>query len=826
MNNRRFSGYFSVRIFLIFISFFSPSVFAQNADRIYLGHQVFENYLEITTSDGKIILTPFSQKIIETKFLTEEKPRLDPSYAVVQQTDHPQTHVVDSENILTYSTKAIQAVLTKNPFQIEYFYKGKSLVSENSGYFEGENKIGFMFNLTEGEALYGGGSRALSMNRRGNSLPLYNIPHYGYSAPTNTMYYSIPLVISSNKYMILWDNAAKGTFDLGDGNENILEMSSIGGRAAYYIIAGDDYYDLSDQYTSLTGKQPLPPRWTLGNFSSRFGYHSEKETRETIDKFKADEIPVDGIVLDIFWFGDTIKGHMGNFAWDKAHWPSAQKMMRDFREKGVQTILISEPFVLKTSKRWDEAVSADVLAKNPQGEPYVFDLYFGTSGLIDIFKPEARDWFWQFYKQHTLAGAGAWWGDLGEPEIHPKDMLHVNGTAEYVHNVYGHEWVHMLYDGYQKDFPQKRPFFLMRAGFAGSQRYGLIPWSGDVSRSWGGFQQQPEIALQMGMQGLAYAHSDLGGFVANEVEGKVQVDAELYVRWLQYGVFQPIYRPHGTEAIPPEPVFWDEKTKHLSKQAILLRYKLMPYNYTLAYENTLKGHPLMRPLFYEEPDNALLLDYSIAYLWGPDLLVSPVLHKGKKQQLIYLPEGPSWTDFYSGEKYDGGQEITVDLKENYIPVFARSGAFIAMLPEAPQTTKDYSTDHLSVHYYADQKITHSKRILYDDDGITHGSIKNNAYEILTFDFDKVPSGSLFTIRSNGGKFANRPDSRTIELHLHNLDSLPEKITLNGKTIKILGSEMKQEEAGEYARMIDGNTMIVVVKFTKKTLKIALQNTDK
>ena len=236
-------------------------------------------------------------------------------------------------------------------------------------------------------------------------------------------------------------------------------------------------------------------------------------------------------------------------------------------------------------------------------------------------------------------GVGGWWGDLGEPEAHPSGLIHATGTADELHNVYGHNWARLIFEGYRKDFPNQRPFILMRAGYSGSQRFGMIPWSGDVNRSWGGLQSQTEIALGMGMQGLGYMHSDLGGFAgAND-------DPELYTRWLQYGVFQPVFRPHAQQEVASEPIFKDDKTKALAKQSIELRYRMLPYNYTLAFENHLQGTPLMRPLLFEEPTNEALLSESKTYLWGNDFLVSPVVNPGIATQTVYFPKSSDWFDF-------------------------------------------------------------------------------------------------------------------------------------------------------------------------------------
>jgi alpha-glucosidase (family GH31 glycosyl hydrolase) len=183
-------------------------------------------------------------------------------------------------------------------------------------------------------------------------------------------------------------------------------------------------------YTSLTGKQPLPPRWAFGNFAMRFGYHNEKEARDTVDKFIADDIPLDGIVFDLYWFGKEVKGTMGNLAWDKDSFPNPEGMIADFKAKGVQTVVITEPFVVDTSKRWQEAVDKKVLATGADGKPATYDFFFGHTGMIDIFSPQGKNWLWDIYKGLRQQGVAGVWGDLGEPEMHPTEVRHATGTAD------------------------------------------------------------------------------------------------------------------------------------------------------------------------------------------------------------------------------------------------------------------------------------------------------------------------------------------------------------------------------------------------------------
>jgi len=802
---------YAAKTLLLILSLVAMTAHGQNAERQFEDYIEYDHHIELLTSDGKIAITPISNKIMEIQFLTERQPANQPSWSVIKEAENVDAEVKDSEQTITYTTSGISVEIVKKPFQIKYSYKGKPLVSENAGYFEAEGNAGFKFNLAEDESIYGGGERAVKMDRRGYKFPLYNTPAYGYADGREDMYFSIPLAISSKQYMILWDNAPKGSMDIGKTEEGVLSFDSIGGRKVYYLIAGDSFFDLNTQYSELTGYQPLPPRWTLGYIASRFGYHTQAEAEDTISKFREQDVPVDSIVIDLYWFGKDIQGHMGNLDWNYDAWPKPKKMMKDFRKDGVETVLITEPFILNTSANWQAALDADILTKNYRGEPYIFDFYFGTSGLIDIFKPEAKAWFWDIYKKHTESGVSAWWGDLGEPESHASDMVHVAGTADYVHNVFGHEWAKMMYEGYRKDFPKRRPMALMRAGFAGSQRYGMIPWSGDVSRSWEGLKPQPALTLQMGMQGLAYGHSDLGGFAEHYVDDKLFSDPMLYTRWLQYGVFQPVFRPHSQDSSPPEPVFWDEKTLNLTRAAIDLRYQLYPYNYTLAYQNSTKGYPFMRPLFYIEPDNEDLRDYSATYLWGDAILVAPILEPKQKTQHVYFPKTANWVDYYTGQLYQGGKSASVDVVEDYIPTFVKTGTFVPMIPKGLQTTRDYSTKELHVLYFADNATPSTSYTLYDDDGSSSYSIANNTHELLTFTATNTDDTMNIKVASNGGKFKGKPKKRAITFFIDKLTSIPTSIIIDGKSIAV--SELSAtKKSKHHAQKISPSKLAITLMY--------------
>lgn len=745
----------------------SATLSAQNNARIFKALYNKNNSVEITTNDGRYIIKPYSDKIIETSFIPNGETFNPESQALVLIPNGVAFALSQNAEVIHLKTKGLSVKIDKSPFKISYFYKDKALISERKGYQKNEKNEVLDFNLTPDEVLYGGGARALGMNRRGYKLQLYNRAHYGYETHSELMNFTMPLVYSSKKYAIHFDNAPIGFLDLDSQKDNSLQYETISGRKTYQIIASDTWLDLVSQYTALTGTQALIPLWALGNFSSRFGYHSEKEVINTINKFKDENIPVDAVIIDLYWFGKEIKGTMGNLEFYKDSFPTPKKMIADLNAKGIKTILVTEPFILTTSNRWQEAVAADILGKNAQGKPLTYDFYFGNTGLIDIFNPKGKAWFWNIYETLANEGVAGWWGDLGEPEVHPSELIHATGTADLVHNIYGHNWAKLIYEGYQKAFPNQRPFILMRAGFSGSQHYSLIPWSGDVNRSWGGLQSQPEIALQMGMQGMAYMHSDLGGFAG------ANLDDELYARWLQYGVFQPIYRPHAQEEVPSEPVFREPKTKALAKKAIELRYQLLPYNYTLAFENNQSGTPLMRPLFFEEDTNKALLTNDKTYLWGNDFLISPVVNASLKTQNIYFPTHSNWYDFYTDAKFAGGQTIAVDLHTDYIPTFVRGGAFIPMI-KTIQNTGQYNLNTFDLHFYFDASVKKSQAKLYNDDGKTPQAFEKGRYEILNFKSHLKGTRLKLTTSTQLGKNFDF-SQKIINLTIHNFAQKPNKV---------------------------------------------------
>ena len=766
---------------LFFLSF--GAVFAQNQNRIFEKVQLLENRtLKITVNDGVYRIVAYNNNIIETTFTPTGEIEKTESHAVILEPKDIDISFVETANEVVLMTGEIVTKVQKSPFQIKYYHNNKLLISEAKGYVKNDSLETIDFNIKSNEILYGGGARALGMNRRGNRLKLYNKAHYGYETRSELMNYTMPIVVSSDKYLLHFDNAPIGFLDLDSKQNNHLMYETISGRKTYQIVAASTWPKLIDQYTNLTGKQPMPPRWALGNFASRFGYHSQYEVEKTINKFKDLNVPVDAVILDLYWFGKTITGTMGNLEVFRDSFPDFEGMISRLKAKGVKTITITEPFVLTTSNRWKEAVKQQVLATDSLGKPYTYDFYFGNTGLIDIYNPKGASWFWSIYKGLREKGIVGIWGDLGEPEVHPTALKHYNSSADEVHNIYGHDWAGLIYKGYKNDFSEERPFILMRAGYSGSQRYGMIPWSGDVNRTWGGLQSQTEIALQMGLQGLGYMHSDLGGFAGDNL------DDELYTRWLQYGVFQPIFRPHAQEEVPSEPVYRSEEALKLSKKAIALRYALLPYNYHLVFENNTQGLPLMRPLFFED-SRSEMNTVSSTYFWGNDFLISPVTNAGQVQQMVDFPNTGNWYDFYNNKAYVGGKSQFVNTVKTSIPTFVRGGAIIPII-DPVQSTDEYELNNFQLHYYFDQKVKKSQRLIYNDNGLLANAYENDQYELLKVTAQHNSNRIQMELSATKGMHFNF-DKKEIELVVHNMKKAPKKVLIKNDKLNYHYDQLSQ-----------------------------------
>lgn len=753
------------------------------------GLSLYTGKIDQQTPGGKWTFQLFGENIIKTTFQPDGYTNNEQVSDAVILKPSPGKKITlkEGEEMVEFGTMA--SVLFKNE---KYSYQfGDEIKDVSAEYFSEHGYNGFRFQLQDEEKIFGGGERALPLDRRGYGFRLYNSPAFGYGEGADQLNFSIPFLISSQGYGLFFDNPSSGYFDIGKKNPNILEAGFSGGELTFYIINGKNVDEILRHYTDLVGRQPIPARWVFGNLMSRFGYRSEKQLTNTVAEMKADNFPIDAVILDLFWFGDSVRNTLGNLDWiNKKSWPDPERMIKELKDQGINTILITEPYVVMGTKTYSE--SKKYHAVDSANKPYTLtNFYFGFGGLLDLFRKSAQDWFWEKYKTQISKGIAGWWGDLGEPETHPDDIHHNLEdlgfkrlfSAPEVHNIYGHYWNKMLSEKYQQDYPNTRLFNLNRSGFAGSQRYSIFPWSGDVGRNWSGLRAQLPVMLGMSLSGIPYIHADAGGFAYG------QKDPELYTRWLQFAAFTPIFRPHGTALedldtsipnIESEPVFYPEPYKSIVRRYIQLRYDLLPYNYTLAYQQAKEGKPLTRPMFFYDLSDSNLVKAGDQYLWGDNIMVAPVLQKGTTNRNLYLPKG-NWYKYFTNAKVKGGQWINDLVDIDNIPIYVKAGSFIPTRTNV-RNTLGYQNDSLHVTYYPDS--ANSAYTMYDDDGNTNMSLETNKYELLNFEADVAERKFTLRVSSNGGLFQNRPAHRTIILKIPGLPREPASVKLNGQMIKV------------------------------------------
>lgn len=770
---------FFVAIFFIFR--FSRTLVPESsyARLIYQSHQISDGRLYIKTDKGIFRISLPQPDVAEVIFYNQKLPFIDSSHAVLASAHYASVNFTSDDRQIIYGSKEIQVVIDKSPLSFAFVSGTDTVLTSYRPFFDNDTLRGFSFGLSADEHIYGAGFRTTAFDLRDQHLELYNQAHYGYSLDAPNLNFSVPFVVSSAGYGLLFDNPQKGILDIDVAQANVMTFASTGGRMAYYVMGGATTDSILRNYHQLTGFQPMPPRWALGYIQSRFGYESEAEARQMVGKMLAEGYPLDAVVIDLYWFGAGVHDsfYMGNLDWYTKKWPEPEKMITDFDKQGIKTILITEPYVLPESRYFDTLSQAGMLGKNSSGSTMILDkFWFGPGGLFDIFQPRMQQWFWEKYRRQINIGVAGWWGDLGEPENHPDSMQHIIGNALEVHNIYGHYWHKMLAENYAKHYPEVRLFNLNRSGFAGSQRYGIYPWSGDVARSWQGLQAQPRAVLGMSMSGFPYMHSDLGGFAVG------QEDAELYLRWLQYGVFNPIYRVHGDPHAPVEPYNYPDSIQEILHRFIDLRYRLLPYNYSLAWQNSTQGIPFTRSLFMEEPYTEALSGVTDTYLWGSDFLVAPVTQPHQTHRRLYLPKGV-WFDFFNDEKLFGSRWINEPVTLQTIPVFVRGGAFIPMTEPITNTT-DYSSQNLTLHYYYTTEVPVSEFTMYEDDGITRDAFAKKQYELLHFRAHATEDILLMTLeREIAGAYPGMPAKRNITLVVHGMETAPERIMAGSTTIQ-------------------------------------------
>ncbi len=494
---------------------------------------------------------------------------------------------------------------------------------------------------------------------------------------------SVPFMISSLGYGFLWNNPAVGRVNFG---KNITTWEAYSTKKLdYWITAGDTPAEIEESYANAAGKVPMMPDYAMGFWQCKLRYQTQEELLEVAREYKRRNLPISVIVVDFFHWP-----LQGEWKFDPTYWPNPDAMIAELKEMGIELMVSIWPTVDYRSENFKEMDDKGLLIRVESGYPISMD-FMGNTLHYDATNLEAREYVWQKAKQNYYEkGIKVFWLDEAEPEYTVYDFENYRyhlGPDVQVGNIYPVMYAKTFFDGMKAE-GQENIINLLRCAWAGSQRYGALVWSGDIKSSFPSMKNQVAAGLNMGLAGIPWWTTDIGGFFGANV--KDPEFHELLIRWFQYGCFCPVMRLHGyrwplqpqqgttggaecVSGAPNEVWSYTTQVYDILSEYLRMRERLRPYVTKRMQEAHEKGTPVMRPMFYDFPDDPICWEVETQYLFGPDILVVPITDAGCRTIEVYLPAGASWTNAWSGEKFQGGQWITVDAPIEQIPLFARDG---------------------------------------------------------------------------------------------------------------------------------------------------------
>lgn len=634
---------------------------------------------------------------------------------------------------------------------------------------------------------FGLGDKTGPLDRRGGAYTMWNTDAFGYGVASDPLYKSVPFVIGLDEqggsFGLFLDNHWRSSFDFGKTAHDVWSFGAEGGPVDYYVMTGAGPKDIVRAYAYLTGTAPLTPLWALGFQQSHWSYMTQGEVKGIADRLRGDRIPADVVWMDIDY-----QDRNRPFTVDTRAFPDLPGLVRDLAAAKMHLVVITDLHIADAPAQgyapYDSGMAADIFLKQPDGTSYVGPVWPGPAVFPDFSTVKARAWWGAQYRDFVGMGVSGFWNDMNEPAIFetptktmPLDVRHridepgfAPRTASHaeMHNVYGMLNSRATYEGTLALAPDRRPFVMTRASYAGGQRYAAT-WTGDNSSSWAHLNLSTTQLVSLGLSGFAYAGDDIGGFAGDAPS------PELLTRWIQVGAFNPIFRDHYQKDKPAQEVWvHGPEQEAIRRRYIEERYRLMPYLYALADENSRTGLPLMRPVFLEHPEVVAKGDRlggtETQFLLGADLLVAPPpTGESPARYTANLP-GAGWYDYWTGHRI-AAATISETPSLERLPVFVRPGA---ILPRQPlvQSTGETPVGDLELAVYPGAECRGS---LYLDDGVSF------AYRRGDFLRQTVRCDAHgLTFEAREGRFA--PWWRGFSVVIHGWDGPPPAIVFQGKRI--------------------------------------------
>ncbi len=734
---------------------------------LHAANSYYKDGSKFIFSDGKakVEINVVSDEIIRVRLAPQGIFLDDFSYAVVPQ-EHPSHGFSCSEddNFYYVKTPKVICAIEKANFLVSFQdVEGKTLNADHAPMHWEENLDfgGYYVYCTkkayEKEVFFGCGDKASNLNLRGRRITNWNSDTYSYAFDQDPLYKTIPFYLGVNDgdaYGIFFDNTFRTYFDFAAEHDDQTSFWSEGGELQYYYIHGPQLLDVTRRYHQLTGTHYLPPMWAIGYHQCRWSYYPENKVKEVANEFRKREIPCDALYLDI----DYMDGYRC-FTWNKKYFPDPKQMIADLSANGFKTVVMIDPGIKVDENYWVFQEGHDNNYFCRRGDDYFMEgfVWPGRCQFPDYTNPEVRKWWGGLYKGLVEDGVAGFWNDMNEPAVFgrgsfPNDVRHQydghRGSHRKAHNIYGMQMVRATYEGLKELYKNKRPFTITRAAYAGTQRYSSV-WTGDNIATWEHLRIGTLQLQRLSVSGLSFCGTDIGGFTGNP-------DGELYTRWMQFGVFSPFMRVHSAgDTVDREPWSFGPEWEAICKKFIELRYKLLPYIYSVFWQQHKYGLPILRPISVLEQKHYTNLLREEEFAFGDKILVSPVIHPGQQSKVVYLPEG-DWYYYFNNQKFVGGQEINIATPLHEMPIFIKGGT---ILPEFPimQYTGEKKIDKLKIVVYYAAAEEHSYG--YTDHGETF-AYEQNIYLEKHF-IQHANENSLTVLQHREGLYRERYDDYKI-----------------------------------------------------------------
>jgi len=730
--------------------------------------------LTLTRNEATVVVEPYAPNIVRvTISLLKPQALAGPGYGIIAR---PQTTGWTTESNTSGDTLQSSRMIVKVSPQGGP-YKPTGTAADIAKFFNGSTPwVGLSITTPEGETLLDmqGWQMSVPNHKDGNADRLYDRrpsddPFYEvgatFKAPPDEHYYGlgqnqegyldrrghvlrcahdynapggqsvcVPFMVSSKGYGLVWDNPSRTTVAFAF-NDATRWTSDVGQRVSFFVIAGKTYDEIYAGYRLLSGDTPMLPKSAYGYIQCKQRYSSQAELMAVAKGYRDRHLPIDDLVID--WFHYT---KMGEMNMDPANWPDPVAMNKQLHAMNFHVMISVWPRFVPEDRYYATVLKNDWFEKLADGTPTNGLPYDRAGSDIDTTNPAAAKWYWNIVKTNYVAkGFDAFWADETEPDLPPNgSYFHIGPGTEFF-NTYPLFHTAAFYNGMRADM-KERALILARDAYLGAQHNGTIFWSSDISGNWDTLRRELPTGINFVASGTPYWSTDIGGWQylpgyhkpdrpvlidpsdARDEVGHYDDYPELYVRWFEYGAFQPNFRTHGSR---PQNEVWSygKQAEPILEKYLRLRYELMPYLYSLGYHTHQTGAPFMRGLFMDFGNDPKVADIGDEYMFGPALLVAPVTEQGRTSRTVYLPAGTDWYNFWTSERVHGGETITVNAPIDVIPLFVRAGSIIPMGTVVESTNEVQKIAKVRVYAGADGDFN-----LYRDDGTTYGYEKGE-YEV-------------------------------------------------------------------------------------------------